>query len=121
MSLFGWGFSIYSIMYLIWSGFVTYGFVEGSAPHVVALLVLVAVLAVAGTSLHLSSWKDILPYSLTWGLSMAILNSAMSVPYVGWDAFSEPYVWISYALVVVVPLFCADKGSLSVEISKWHT
>ena len=119
--LFGWGILMYAVMYLTWSLFVTYGFVDGTAPHVAALLILLVIMAVAGSSLHLFSWKDILPYSLTWGLCVAILNSIMSMPFVGWNVFTEPYVWVSYALVVIVPLFCAEKTSVTDEISKWHT
>lgn len=120
-SLFGWGISIYAIMYLAWSAFLTYGFVNGTTPHVAALLILVAVAAIAGRSLHFASWKDIFPYSLTWGICMAILNTVMTLPFVGWYSFTQPYVWGSYILVVIVPLFCAERFSISGEILKWHT
>ncbi|MEK7107319.1 MAG: hypothetical protein AAB899_03990 [Patescibacteria group bacterium] len=120
-SLFGWGIAIYAIMYLAWSGFVTYGFVGGTSPRVVALFILSMVTAIAGKSLHFTSWKDILPYSLSWAVCMAILNTIMSMPSVGLSVFSEPYVWVSYLLVVIVPLFFAERISLSDKMSKWHT
>ncbi|MDO8552137.1 MAG: hypothetical protein Q7S01_01255 [bacterium] len=121
-SLLGWGITIYAIMYVVWAGFTIYGFIVGTAPHVAALLILLVIAAIAGSSLRLASWKDIFPYSLTWAVSMAILNSVMSMPYVGWNVFAEPYVWASYALVVLVPLFCAEQVSITDEMSsRWHT
>ena len=108
-------------MYLLWSGFATYGFIHGTAPHIVALVVLLVVAGIAGSSLHLASWKDILPYSVTWGICMAILNTAMSMPFVGWSVFAAPYVWMSYAFVVLAPLFFAERISITDEITRWHT
>ncbi|OGG61016.1 hypothetical protein A3C86_04690 [Candidatus Kaiserbacteria bacterium RIFCSPHIGHO2_02_FULL_49_16] len=120
-SLFGWGISIYAIMYLVWAGFTTYGFTAGAAPHVAALLILLVLAATAGASLQLASWKDILPYSLTWAGCIALLNLALPMPLVDWHVFAEPYVWASYALVVLVPLFCSEEVSITDEMSKWHT
>lgn len=121
LPLFGWGISIYAIMYLAWSAFLTYGFVNGTAPHVAALLILIVVAAIAGSSLHFASWKDIFPYSFTWGICMAVLNTVMTLPFVGWYSFTRPYVWGSYVLVVIVPLFFARKVTMTDETLKWHT
>ena len=119
--LFGWGISIYAIVHMAWTAFLSYQFVDGTAPHVAILLVLAVLASIAGDSLHLSTWKDILPYSITWGLCMAILNTIMSWPFVAWGVFVEPYVWTSYALVIIVPLFFAERVSITDEMSKWHT
>lgn len=118
---FGWGISIYAIGHTVWTGFVSYQFTSGTAPHIVMLLILFFVSAIAGDSLHLSTWKDILPYSITWGLCMAVLNTIMSWPFIAWGVFVEPYVWMSYCVVVIAPLFFAERISITNEISKWHT
>ena len=103
--LFGWGIVIYALMFLVWSGFVTYGFVEGMAPRATALLSLIGVAVIAGASLRLRSWSDILPYSLVWGIMMALLDAVFSVPYTGWQLYFDLNVWFGYAVVVVAPLF----------------
>ena len=116
-SLFGWGIAIYAIVHMVWTGFLSYEFVNGTAPRIAILLILSVVAAIAGSSLRLSTWKDILPYSITWGLCMAILNTILSWPFIAWGVFVEPYIWLSYCIVIIVPLFFAK----TFEISKWHT
>ena len=103
--LFGWGIGIYAVMFLLWSGFVTYGFVDGVAPRIVGLLVLLAVAVIAGRSLRAHSWRDILPYSVSWGIMMALLDMTFSVPLTGWQLYADWNVWVGYALVALFPLF----------------
>lgn len=102
--LFGWGIIIYAIMFLVWSGFVTYGFIEGLTPKIATLLVLIGVTALAGQSLRYRSWTDILPYSLGWVVIMAILDGIFSVPYSGFSLYLDPNIWFGYAVVAIVPL-----------------
>ena len=103
--LFGWGIGIYAVMFLLWSGFVTYGFVDGVAPRIVGLLVLLAVAVIAGRSLRAHSWRDILPYSVSWGIMMALLDMTFSVPLTGWQLYADWNVWVGYLLVALFPLF----------------
>jgi len=102
--LLGWGIVIYAVMFLLWSLFLTYGFVEGVLPRVVGLFALVVTTFVAGRSLRASSWQDILPYSLAWGVTMAILDAIVNVPYAGWQIFADWSIWLGYAVVVVGPM-----------------
>ena len=102
--LFGWGIVIYAVMFLVWSAFVTYGFVEGILPRILGLLTLIAVSVIAGRSLRASSWHDILPYSFSWGVTMAFLDVIMSVPFAGWRIFFDWNVWFGYTIVVIAPL-----------------
>jgi hypothetical protein len=104
-SVLGWGITIYASMSLLWSGFITYGFVEGLAPRIVGLLVLIGLGLLAGSSLRLYSWSDILPYAIMWAVMMAILDAIFSVPYAGWQLYTDLNVWFGYAVVVVAPLF----------------
>jgi len=103
-ALFGWGIAIYAVMYLLWSAFVTYGFVEGLVPRILGLLALIAVSIVAGKSLRATTWHDILPYSLSWGIMMALFDIIMSVPFAGWYIFADWNVWFGYGIVVLAPL-----------------
>lgn len=103
-SLLGWGIMIYAVMFLMWSAFVTYGFVEGFAPRVVTFVILIATTVIAGRSLRANSSRDILPYSISWGVMMVILDSVMSVPLAGWQIFADWNIWFGYAIVVLAPL-----------------
>jgi len=104
-SLLGWGIAIYAVMFLLWSAFVVYGFVEGAAPRIAGFLVLVATAVIAGKALRAHSWRDILPYSLSWGVLMVVFDAVMSVPLAGWQLYADWNVWFGYSIVVLAPLF----------------
>lgn len=103
-ALFGWGIVIYAVVFLTWSAFGTYGFIEGYAPRVLALLVLIMVAVIAGRSLHAGIWSDILPYSLSWAALMAIFDAVMNLPLSGWELYADWNIWFGYMIVVVAPL-----------------
>ena len=107
--LFGWGIAIYAVMFLIWSGFITYGFASGLQPKILAFCALITMALLAGRSLHFSSWKDIAPYSFLWALIIAILDAIFAVPHAGWEIYSNASVLVGYALVFVVPLFTYER------------
>ena len=103
-ALFGWGITIYSTMYLVWSGFILYGFVQGLVPRLLGLLTLILVATIAGRSLKFHSWKDVLPYSFTWACIAILLDGVFSVPLTGWTLYTDWNVWVGYVLVCAVPL-----------------
>ncbi|MEK7132734.1 MAG: hypothetical protein AAB830_01660 [Patescibacteria group bacterium] len=110
--LFGWGIAIYAVMFLIWSGFITYGFTAGLQPKILAFCALIAMTILAGRSLHFSSWKDIAPYSLLWAVIIAILDAIFAVPLTGWGIYANASVLVGYALVFVVPLFTYERVAI---------
>jgi hypothetical protein len=91
-------------MYLVWSGFILYGFV-GAPARIIGLLVLIGLSLIAGRTLRLSSWKDVLSYSIAWAVIIGILDAVFSVPYSGWQVYADWNLWVGYGLVVLVPLF----------------
>jgi hypothetical protein len=101
----GWGIVIYAVMFLLWSGFVTYGFAGNIVSRVAGLIVLISIATIAGRALRLPRWQDILPYSLAWGVVVGLLDMALSVPFGGWEIYADWNIWVGYLLVVVVPLF----------------
>lgn len=105
--LVGWGIVIYSVMFLLWSAFVAYGFVDGFLPQAIGLIVLVGIMIRAGKALPVSSWQTALPYALGWVVIIGLLDIILSVPFAGWEIFADWNLWVSYALIFVVPLFAA--------------
>ncbi len=103
--LFGWGIGIYATMFLLWSSFVTYGFINGAGPRVAGLIALLVISVCAGRSLRAHSWRDILPYSVSWGIMTALLDAVVSVPLTGWQLYADWNVWVGYLLVALLPLF----------------
>ncbi len=104
LRLLGWGIVIYAIMFLAWDGFVIYGFTRGITPHIFTLLILLVLATIAGRSLNFRSWKDILPYSLSWAVMMGLLDMIYTVPFSGWQIYSDVNLWVGYAFVALLPL-----------------
>ena len=111
-ALLGWGIVIYAIMSLAWSGLTIYGFSVGVWPRVLEFLVLFFISQIAGRSLGFHTWKDIAPYSIGWAIIAAILDGVFTVPFSGWQLYSEWNVLAGYALVVILPLFAPSLSSL---------
>lgn len=104
-AVFGWGITIYALFFLLQSVFVTYGFVQGLFPALVSAVVLTGIVLVAATTLRMTSWKDVLPYSITWAVIAAILDGVLSFPYTGFAVYGTPVVLLGYLIIAVVPLF----------------
>ena len=104
-ALVGWGVAIYAVMYLSWNGLVINQFSTGVLPRLIELLILVILALLAGRSLRFQSWTDILPYSICWAIIMGLLDIIYSVPFGGWQIYTDWNLWVGYALVVILPLF----------------
>ena len=107
--LFGWGVAIYAVMFLIWSGFITYGFATGLQPKILAFIALIAMALLAGRSLRFSSWRDIAPYSFSWAMIIAILDAIFAVPFTGWGIYTNASVLVGYLIVFTIPLLAFEK------------
>ena len=103
-ALIGWGIVIYAVMRLTWDGLVIYGITSGFTPRIIELAMLVILATIAGRSLRFASWKDVLPYSLSWAVIAALLDMVYTVPFSGWQMYSDWNVWVGYAFVVLLPL-----------------
>ena len=103
-ALLGWGIVIYAVMSLVWSGLVIYGMADSFLSLAVRLVVLVFIATIAGRSLRFHSWQDVLPYSVFWAGTMALLDMVYTVPFSGWSIYSDWRLWVGYALVAMIPL-----------------
>lgn len=120
-AIIGWGAAVYAAMFLLWSFFVKYGFVEGFLPNTIGVTLLILVLIIAARSLHFSSWQDILPYSVGWAIIVAILDILLTVPFTGWAIFAHPRVLLGYTLILLVPLAFFERAPLaSKEVELMH-
>jgi hypothetical protein len=105
----GWGLTIYAIFFLLWSLFISYGFIAGAGPQLASALVLILLLRAATRAVapQGARMKSILPYSVGWLVVIMILDTIMSVPFSGWEMFLNPTLWFGYALIVFVPVVYA--------------
>ncbi len=109
--LLGWGIVIYAIAYLAASGLALYGGASNPTSAKVTLLaVLIATLTIAGRSLRLQHWQDILPYSLWWAVMFALLDALYRAPFSSTDIYADPNIWIAYGLVITVPLLAPQSS-----------
>ena len=102
------GFVVYSLMYLLWSGFAVYGF-TGTAARLASFAFLVGVMMIFGQVTGKTTVAEILPFSAVWALTVIGLDVVLAVPYAGWGMFSNASLWVGYALVFLVPLALAAK------------
>lgn len=119
-ALLGWGIVIYAVIALAWSGLMIYELDGSIVGLVFELFVLITVTVVAGRSLRYDSWRDILPYSCGWALVMALLDAVYSVPFSGWDIYSDWSIWAGYAMVVFLPLI-AHKTRAHKDIHEYQS
>ncbi len=103
-ALFGWGIVMYAVMTLSWSGLTIYGVAGSDWSLIAQLIILIIVTTIAGRSLRLDLWPDILPYSLGWAAIAMLLDIVYVVPFFGWEMFYAWRLWVGYALIVIVPL-----------------
>ena len=100
-----YGVAIWAVVYLLATGFYVYKVIDTfwAKP---ALVVIVAVLAAwAGTKLNQPSLSKALVYSISWVVIAVVLDIILTVPFTGWKIFSQWDVLVSYALIIVIPLF----------------
>jgi hypothetical protein len=102
----GWAVVIYAVVNLAASGLALYQTADAypTATHIVILAVLIFTLILAGRSLRLHDWHDILQYSLWWAFICAIIDGVYVVPFAGSQIYMDPNLWIGYGLVITVPL-----------------
>ncbi len=103
-TIFGWAIVIYSVMFLLWSGIVIYGFAGTTWAWLVQLAALILVTTIAARSLHLTTWQDMLVHSVPWAVLVALMDAIYSVPFAGWGIYYDWKVWLGYALVALVPV-----------------
>lgn len=104
MRSFGYGVVLYACMYLAWALLGTYGVVGTAMARTILLLVLLASTLVAARSLRLYSARDILPFSLSWVVTIGAIDALFALPSGNWGVFADPNLWIGYLLVLLAPL-----------------
>jgi len=102
--LFGWGIVIYSIMIFTWNLLTVYGLGGSPLGRIISLIALLIVTTAAARSLGFDVWKDILPFSISWALMMAVLDLIFAGPVLGAGVYASPELWVNYTLVVLLPL-----------------
>lgn len=111
MRSFGYGFVLYACMYLSWSLLVTYGLSGSTASRLLLLGVLLFTTLIAARSLHLNSARDMFPYSLSWVVTIAAIDTLFAAPSGSWALFADPNLWVGYFLVLVAPLIAPRRLS----------
>ena len=111
-ALLGWGIVIYAVMSLLWSGLVIYGMADSLLSLVIRLCALIFIASIAGRSLRAHSWQDVLPYSVFWAGTMAVLDAVYTVPFSGWSMYTDWRLWVGYALVAIIPLLAPYRHRL---------
>ena len=76
----------------------------------------ITTLSVLGTAFMLakkvgaSSKGEMLKYTFSWALTSLILDYLVTTHFTGMQFFSNWYIWVAYALLLIVPLFAVKSG-----------
>jgi hypothetical protein len=102
-SILGWGTVIYAVVYLVWAIIVVHGLSESIFARCAMLLTLLAVLAIATTSLRTLSKNDIYPLSFGWASVALFFDALLIAPISGFAIFAQWNVWVGYLLMLFIP------------------
>lgn len=102
-----WGICIYALISLASTAIGIYGFATNIAADIGQTILLVALCFAAGRTLRMWNWRDLLPYSFAWMVEAMVLDLVYTAPYIGFAVFSYPLQWLTYVLILVVPLLSA--------------
>lgn len=58
-----------------------------------------------------SSKGEMLKYTFSWALTSLILDYLVTTHFTGMQFFSNWYIWVAYALLIIVPLFAVNSES----------
>ena len=56
-------------------------------------------------NLGINSEKKILKYGISWAIMMIFLDVVVAACCLGWESFFQYSTWITYAIVVFMPIF----------------
>ncbi|MBM3271705.1 hypothetical protein FJY94_00235 [Candidatus Kaiserbacteria bacterium] len=102
--LVGWGVVVYAVGLLAGVTLLTWKVGEVSGARELVYLAVGITAIIAGRTLHLSQWKDILPYSLFWMAEIIVLDGLVMVPQYGLVVYQDASAWIVYGIVAIAPL-----------------
>lgn len=108
--LFGWGIAIWGAAYLVATGFVAYKMQDNIFAEIVTLIAMLIVLIAASRNLPDSSLAQVLKYSVGWVVIGVILDLVLTVPFTGYAIFYHWTIWVSYALILVLPPALAKRS-----------
>lgn len=112
----GWGVVIYAILFLAANFTRLYGQWLLGWDRIILLMVLIATLAYASTSLKAYTIHDALPHSLTWMFTAIALDALFILPQSDpITLYGNSDVWVGYILLATLPLVFIHRKSRHVH------
>lgn len=96
------GCAIYALVFLVWSALLAYGLAEGNAGHLIGLGSL-AFISYIYSRAHVRTAEERMQYAVTWFFTVAALDALLALPFVGPELFSDPFLWVGYSIVFMMP------------------
>ncbi|PWB38721.1 MAG: hypothetical protein C3F02_02315 [Parcubacteria group bacterium] len=110
--VFGYGVLVWAVAYLVATVFVAYKATSTPWVDIVVAIAVAVASYFAGRSVAAHSAGAMLSYSFLWVIIGLVLNIILTVPFTGWGFFSSWYMWLSNALVLLVPLSTVRKTTV---------
>jgi len=107
--LFGYGGVIWGVAFIVISIFIGFKVTSQIITQGITTLAVLITAFLLARSLNVSTVKEMLKYSFSWVIVGLILDAVVTTRFTGWSFFSHWYIWLSYALILVIPLLAVKK------------
>lgn len=107
--LFGYGAVIWGVAFIVVSAFIGFEVTSEVIVQGVTTLAVAIAAYLLARSLNISNRKEMLKYGFSWVVVGLILDLIVTTRFTGWQFFSAFYVWLGYALILLVPLLAVKK------------
>lgn len=101
----GFGAIIYGVAFIVASAFIGFGITsENSLVQGVTMLAVSTAAFLLAKNLNFADSNEMLKYSFSWVIVGLILDALITTRFTGWEFFYRLDIWLSYALILLVPL-----------------
>ncbi len=104
-----YGAIIWGVAFIVASVFVGYKVISPLIMHGITTLAVAIVTFKLAKNLNIDNRKEMLKYSICWVIVGLILDAVITTRFTGWRFFYAKYIWIGYALILLVPLLAVKS------------
>lgn len=100
----GFGILNWVIAFIVASIFVAYKADSSLAAEIIIPVAVGITAFYLSTKLPARTMVESLCYSVGWVIIAAILDMVATVPFTGWEIFTEWHIWLGYGLIFIAPI-----------------
>lgn len=112
----GFGALIWGVAFVVVSAFISFGIdTAGLVVQTITTFLVLLTAFLLAKSLNLSDKTEMLKYSFSWVVVGLILDVLITTGFTGWEFFYDWSIWVSYVLILLVPLLAVKPAEIMVR------